>query len=124
MQRVLVVDDDEQVRGLLRKELASAGYDVEVAADGDEAIRLQRSKPSDVVILDMYMPEKEGVETLVEMLTGDPKLRIIAISGGGNRVDLAPLRVAGRLGAARTLAKPISRAMLLSCVEDVLTPVL
>ena len=91
------------------------------AEDGRAALRLQRAHPSDVVILDMYMPEKEGVETLVEMLSEDPELKVIAISGGGARIDLTPLRVAGRLGAVHTLAKPVSGEALRSCVQDVLT---
>ena len=120
MGRILVVDDEAQIRDLLRRELERAGHEVEVAEDGEVALRLQRANPADVIILDMYMPEKEGVETLVELLTDDPHLKVIAISGGGARTDLTPLRVAGRLGAVRTLAKPVSGETLLSCVQELL----
>ncbi len=121
MGKILVVDDEPQVRDVIKNILETAGHFVDIAADGDVAIKMQHQNPSELIILDMYMPEKEGVETLVELLTESPDLKILAMSGGGTQSDLTALRVAGRLGAKRTLTKPVTSENLLSCVSEILT---
>src|SRR4051794_7948271 len=89
--RILLVDDDAGVRLSLAKVVANAGYDVVTAANGAEAVGLWRDqKGGDLVILDLFMPEKDGLETIVELRAYSPGVPIIAISGGGStgRVDI------------------------------------
>jgi len=116
MARVLVADDDEQVRSVLARMLEREGHQVLLAADGFEASDLYRQELPDALILDLYMPEKEGLETLLELRTQFPDIRIVVISGGGGVFALDPLRSAKRMGAVATLTKPISRADLASAL--------
>lgn len=122
MARVLVADDDEQVRSLLSRMLEREGHGVLLAADGFEASELYRQELPDAVILDLYMPEKEGLETLLELRTDFPGIRIIVISGGGGAFALDPLRTAKRMGAVSTLTKPIRRAELVAALDEALKP--
>ena len=118
--RILVADDDEQIRSLLSRMLEREGHEVLLAEDGFQASDLYRKERPDVVILDLYMPEKEGIETLLELRTEFPEIRIIVISGGAGAFALDPLRTAEHLGAVKTLIKPISRAELLAALDDAL----
>jgi CheY-like chemotaxis protein len=120
MARVLVADDDEQVRSVLARMLLRAGHEVILAEDGFQASDLYRQKRADVVILDLYMPEKEGLETLLELRTDFPEIKIIVISGGGGPFNLDPLRTAERLGAVKTLTKPIASADLIAALDAAL----
>lgn len=120
MRRVLVVDDDDQVRLMLQLALERDGYEVELAADGGQAVALQHSNPVDLVITDLVMPEKEGIETIVELLRDFPDLKIIAISGGGMLGSKMYLDMAHRLGAARTFPKPVERNELLEAVSQLI----
>jgi DNA-binding response OmpR family regulator len=117
--RILLVDDEDGIRSSLTKLLTKAGYSVTEARDGQEAIQLWRENPGDLVILDMFMPEKDGIETIVELKAHNPAVRIIAISGGGakNRVDI--LEDAKLLGADLVLAKPFDAAELLNMIGQV-----
>jgi|WetSurMetagenome_2_1015567.scaffolds.fasta_scaffold68329_3 CheY-like chemotaxis protein len=114
--RVLVVDDEEAVRKLLAGVLASAGYQVVAASDGHQAQKVLDSTPVDLVVMDLVMPNREGIETITGMHQARPDLKIIAISGYGGTF----LNVATRLGACAALAKPISPDQLLRAVEDAL----
>ena len=122
--RLLVIDDQEEVRETLRDMLEANGYEVLEAADGKKGLRLlkrqelkqPKTKPVDVVITDMIMPEKEGVETILELRRKYPGIKIVAISGGGPDY----LRMAKVLGADRILAKPFSPEELLDAVRKVL----
>jgi CheY-like chemotaxis protein len=121
MKRILVIDDDEQLRPMLLRMLQYAGYHVVAAANGTEGIRLNRGEPADLVITDIFMPEKEGLETIRELHKEFPELKIIAISGGSNQTqDFSALPYARKLGATATLAKPFRRGELLKLVRDVL----
>ena len=122
MARVLVADDDEQIRSLLSRMLEQEGHEVLLAADGFEASDLYRRELPDCVILDLYMPEKEGIETLLELRTDFPGIRIIVISGGGGAFALDPLRTAKHMGAVSTLTKPIARAELVAALDEALKP--
>ena len=121
MQRVLVIDDDEQVRALLCEILERAGFEVMAASNGVEGLKLYRSQPADLVITDLIMPEKEGVETILELRSQFPNARIIAISGGQRAGGREYLPIAARLGARRTVAKPFSRQEILEAVRETLT---
>jgi CheY-like chemotaxis protein len=120
MQRVLVIDDDEQVRALLHEILDRAGFEVLEASNGVEGLKLYRNQPADLVITDLIMPEKEGVETIMELRRQFPDARIIAISGGERTGGRDYLPIAAKLGARRTVAKPFSRQEILAAVHETL----
>ncbi len=103
--RVLLVDDDPAVRDSVALVLTEAGFAVEEAANGVEAMRQLEQQLPDLVITDILMPHKEGIECIREIRSLAPDVPVIAISGGGGgRADY--LRMAGLLGAAAVLAKP------------------
>ena len=114
---ILVVDDDAAIRSLFHKILARAGYHVMEAADGAQALAAVRKGGVDVVITDLIMPEKEGIETIVEIRKNHPQVKIAAVSGafGGRYLETASL-----LGADATLAKPVSEETLLGTVRRLL----
>lgn len=114
MPRILVVDDEEQVRRVLRLVLERAGYEVDTAADGNEAVAAFDPSRHDVVITDIVMPEKEGIETIQELRQKSAGVRIIAISGGGRISPEEYLDWAKRFGVHCTFTKPINRDELLN----------
>src|SRR3989442_7221667 len=113
MPRILVVDDDEPFRKMLHKSLERAGYEVRDAPNGKVALELDREDPSDLIITDPIMPEKEGIETIVEFRRIHPDVKIIAISGGARMNSKVNLAMAQRLGANHILAKPFSQQEIL-----------
>jgi len=120
MAEILIVEDDSSARAVLRETLELAGYVVREAGDGDEALRELADSVADLAIIDLFMPRKEGLETIREARGKFPDLKIIAISGGGNRGQLEYLPIAERFGANRVLAKPFEQAALLGTVEELL----
>jgi CheY-like chemotaxis protein len=120
MARILVIDDEASVRKMLRHMLERAGHEVAEAEDGGVGLRFYREHPTDLIITDILMPDKEGIETILQLRKIHPQVKIIAISGGGhmNKHDL--LVTAQRLGATRTLAKPFERQELLAAVQEAL----
>ena len=122
MKRILIIDDDYLVRDMMERLMRKACYDVETAEDGSRALRLHRDNPVDLVITDIIMPEKEGLETITEFRQSSSGVKIIAISGGGRIGPAGYLKMAKMLGADRTFAKPVDTAQLLSTVEELLAP--
>jgi CheY-like chemotaxis protein len=120
MARILVVDDDEQVRTMLRRTLEREGYEVEEAADGQAALDAHRRQAADLLIVDIVMPEKEGLETIFELRRDYPEVKVIAISGGGHLAPQGYLDTAARFGAQRTFAKPVDRDELLEAIRQLL----
>jgi DNA-binding response OmpR family regulator len=120
MATILVVDDDDAFRAMLRETLERAGYEVRDASNGEIALEIDRATPCDVVVIDLVMPEKEGLETILELRRRRSHTKIIAISGGGNSNPRRNLAIAERLGARRTLTKPFSRGELLLAIDHVL----
>ena len=116
MARILVIDDEMSIRSLLRKVLERAGHQVAEAVDGEEGLALYRQAPTDLVITDVFMPRKDGVETIADLRRDDPEVKIIAMTAHGERESYNFLRVAEALGAAHTLEKPFA-------IDDVLTAV-
>jgi CheY-like chemotaxis protein len=114
----LVVDDDPSIRSSLGKLLTTAGHEVILAENGLEATRLWREAGPDLVILDLFMPEKDGLETLMELRKQTPRLAIIAMSGGARQMDLLP--EAKLLGASRTIEKPFTAAAMMALVDSAL----
>lgn len=114
---ILVVDDEEDIRDVTRLLLANAGHRVTCAEDGDQAIREAGKHDFDVVITDLLMPEKDGVETIRELHKRYPHLRIIAMSGGGHVPKESYLKMAHTFGAHALLPKPFTRDELLRIVD-------
>lgn len=120
IRRVLVVDDDEQIRLVMRRSLERAGYEVFEMSDGSHATAVVRERRPDVVLTDIIMPEKEGLETIRELRREFPELAIVAMSGGGRIDHHTYLGLARKLGAAATLAKPFMPQDLIATVRRVL----
>jgi CheY-like chemotaxis protein len=121
MSKILLVDDDDQFRKILGKTLKLGGYVVLEAPDGKTALERYRQEPADLIITDLIMPEKEGLETIMEFRRLNPAMKIIAISGVGLRNSKLNLVMAQALGARLTLAKPFSQQEILEAVALVLT---
>ncbi len=119
-KRILVIDDEEPVRMIVREMLIIEGYEVVVAGNGKVGLQLFRSDPTDLIITDIFMPEMEGLETIRELHREYPGVKIIAMSGGGESGMLSFLSYAKRFGALRTLRKPFSREELLTNVQELL----
>jgi len=120
MPNILIIDDDNQFRTMLRKMVERNGYEVIEASDGKEGIELYRKNPTDLIITDLIMPEKDGIETIQELKKDFPDIKIIAISGGGRLGPQDYLHLAKMLGAQRTLTKPIELDELLKAIEELL----
>jgi DNA-binding NtrC family response regulator len=121
MARIFLIDDDNSVRDMLRKTLAHFGHTVIEARNGKEGMELFPHANADLLITDIVMPEKEGLEVLMELRKRQPPVKIIAISGGG-RVSAADyLRTAKLMGAAKVLAKPFSNEALMAAVNELLS---
>jgi DNA-binding NtrC family response regulator len=120
MDTVLVIDDEAAMRKMIRTILESAQYQVIEAPNGNEGLRLFREHLPALVISDILMPDKEGIETIREIKQVNPKARIIAISGGGRTARADFLKMAEKFGAMESLKKPFRRNDLLACIERVL----
>lgn len=120
MKRIVVTDDDERLRQATFDILGEAGYDVVAAADGEQLMREYRAQPPDLVLCDLFMPGKDGLEIIRELRREFPQAKIVAMSGGGYQGSLNVLQVARHLGAVEVLAKPFKRAQLLTLIERVL----
>ena len=120
MARILLVDDNAELLKLQGEVLRREGHVVTMATEGNEALLLVQNSVFDLVITDLVMPVREGIETIVELRRIAPSLKIIAMSGGG-KVDAKDyLTIARQLGAVQTLAKPFSKKDLLEAVSGVL----
>jgi CheY-like chemotaxis protein len=114
--RILVIDDEPAVRQVFARVLRLAGYDVVLAENGDHGLQQFRSEDPDLVITDIVMPEKNGIEVIREIRQASPETRIIAMSGGGRVGDVDFLDMAARLGATEIIHKPFDPATLLDAV--------
>ncbi len=108
------------IRKMLRKVFEKEGYEVEDAIDGKHGIKLHRESPADLIITDLIMPEKEGIETIREFKKDYPDVGIIAISGGGRVSSESYLRLAKDMGAKYTFSKPVNNEELLNAARDLL----
>lgn len=120
MPRILLIDDDEQVRRSVKRLLQRSGYDVVEAAQGQTGLRLWREQGADLVITDLCMPSRDGIEVIVELRTLAPELALIAMSGGTETKALDLLGTAHQAGAFRTVPKPFTAGELLAAVREVL----
>ena len=120
MAHILVIDDEEPIQDVLRQTLEHAGYDVTVAANGIEGLKAFRENPADIIIVDMIMPQKDGIETIMDLKIEAPDAKIIAVSGGGATGPKDYLEIAEGIGASHILPKPITRDDLLRTVRRLL----
>jgi CheY-like chemotaxis protein len=120
MPRILVIDDEEPIRSVLRKALTCLGHTVIEAADGKEGLRKFADQGADLVITDLVMPETEGFEVLMTLKGEHPEVKIIAISGGGRQGASDNLKMAKYLGASRVIQKPMSLAQLTEALNELL----
>jgi DNA-binding response OmpR family regulator len=128
MTRVIIIDDEEDIRVVLKEILERAGFEVEVASNGSDGLNLLRKKRADLVIVDVIMPGKNGVETAYDIRMEFPNTKIIVISGGGNVAPMkyepkaikttAYLASAAAVGADLTLTKPFNREELVTAVTE------
>ncbi len=119
-QRILVVDDDPGIRRTLDLMLSKQGFEVIQASDGVEAVRLWRDRGGDLVITDLHMPRKDGFETIVELLSHSPHIRIIAMSGGGQTKRLDLLGNMVLLKSVLTIEKPFTLGEMMMTVHRAL----
>ncbi len=122
MPSVLVVDDEDQIRQLIRETLEQAGYDVQEASNGKQGLERYRAKPADLVIMDILMPDQDGLESIMTLRREFPASRVIAITGGSDMIGILNfLDVAKMLGARRTLQKPFDMQTLLDAAQSELS---
>ena len=121
MATILVIDDDDAMRRLILRVLAVKGHVLLEAENGQQGIKLLEEQQPDLIITDILMPRKEGIETIREVLDRSPATRIIAISGGGGSQNLMFLDMARTFGAHASLAKPFRAEELIETVERVLS---
>lgn len=117
MARILVIDDEELARFTVASLLESAGHEVVEAPNGQVGLSLQNAQLFDLVVTDIIMPKKEGVETIIKLKRDHPDLKIIAISGGGRTRNLDFLKLAKQFGADKILAKPFTEKELMEEVN-------
>ena len=120
MANILVADDEQAIRSILTMVLQMAGHAVEAAANGEEVLRLARKQKFDLIVTDIIMPKKEGIETILELKRLQPAIKVIAISGGGRKGSMDFLHVAQMVGASHTIAKPFEPDDLVAAVKNCL----
>jgi DNA-binding NtrC family response regulator len=118
--KILIIDDDEIVRDILSAMLTTAGHEIRLASDGTQGLQAFTEMTPDLVITDMLMPDKEGVETISDIRKLAAGLPIIAVSGGGHIGNLSFLLIAQKVGASRTFDKPFSPDEMLDAVSELL----
>jgi CheY-like chemotaxis protein len=127
---ILLIEDEDLVRRGLEMAIESHGHQVWSAADGRQGMRVVAEQPVDVVITDIFMPEQEGLGTIMQLRALHPKVKIIAMTGGGmlsmmagrSQGNFDSLAAAKRFGAAAVIRKPFRRRELLALVDAVLSP--
>lgn len=118
MKKILIIDDDHHILLMIKKMLERAGFEVDLASNGNEGLELFKRIPADLVITDIIMPEKEGLETIREMKRLSSDLKIIAMSGGGKISADNYLETAKIFGASKVLQKPFSQKTMILAVTD------
>jgi CheY-like chemotaxis protein len=121
MRRVIVIDDNNDLRELMCEILRQAGFDAECAADGQEGLAVQRARPAEVVITDIFMPNQDGIETIALFRKEFPGLKIIVMSGDAKVAkDSTYFMTAREIGVDAVLPKPFDEDELLQMIQKVL----
>ena len=120
MAKILLIEDDQAVRETFEIILASDGHEVIIAVDGNDGIKQAAAQRFDLVITDIIMPERDGVEVINTLRKEQEDLPVIAVSGGGRSSSMDYLGIAKMLGAAAVLVKPIGAKELLAAVKTAL----
>lgn len=118
MALILVIDDEPGMRTMIERMLKAGGHTVILAGDGDKGLQLFRTNQPDVVVTDIIMPQREGIETIREMRELNPSVRIIAVSGAQPLGGLSFLDIARKFGADAALQKPFRAAELLGAITS------
>ncbi len=118
--RILIIDDDQDVRSPIRQMLAGAGYEVQEASDGDEGLEMCREDPPDLTIVDIFMPRKSGVEVIQELRSAYPEAKIIVISGGDVRDGLDLQTLVRPYGVQQAIQKPLRIQSVFDAVDRIL----
>lgn len=120
MKKILIVDDDDLIRDLIYEILEPQGYQILLAENGNRALEILDKEEIDLIITDIIMPDKEGIETILDIKKRLPHAKIIAMSGGGQLEANSYLSMAKRLGVNATLTKPFTPVKLLNVVQEIL----
>ena len=121
MSRILIIDDDDdQFRTMLQITLEEAGYEMRTAENGKKGLESLRERAPDLVVTDLVMPEKEGIETIGVLRRDFPDVKIIAVSGGGRVGPESYLKLAEQMGAARSFPKPLEMTEFLDAIRETL----
>ncbi|MFP4458900.1 MAG: response regulator [Candidatus Zixiibacteriota bacterium] len=120
MHRILIVDDEKEIRLMLRNMLEKLGHEISTAPDGQKAIELFNQKPFDLLITDLVMPKKEGAREIFELKNQYPDIKIIAISGGSRIKPEIYLETAKAFGADIVMKKPFFKRQILDAVAKLL----
>jgi DNA-binding NtrC family response regulator len=120
MQKILIIEDDHHILLMMKKMLGNKGFEITLASNGNEGLELFKKITFDLVITDIIMPEKEGLETIREMRRMRSDLKIIAMSGGGKISAENYLETAKIFGASKLLEKPFSRKQLVTAVQEII----
>ena len=120
MPRILIIEDDDSLRKLLRVTLAGLGYQVAEARNGKDGIAQNQREPADVVLTDILMPEMAGMETIMRLRREQPGVKIIAMSGGGHVSAVDYLKFAKKRGVAEVLVKPFTDQELAAAIQKAL----
>ncbi len=121
MARILIIDDAEPVRYTLKEGMEKHGYEVVEAANGRAGLNLQGREPADLVVTDIFMPEMDGIETILELKRDYPDIPIIAISAPGSFGTVNYLHMSEKLGADAVLPKPFGTEELVALVHHLLS---
>ena len=119
-KRILIIDDENAIRTIIRLVLARQGYDCETAADGKEGVEMFSNGKFDLVISDLIMPVQDGINTIIALKEAQPNLPIIAISGGARKGTMDLLQTAKKVGACETIEKPFEPEILIDTVKKCL----
>lgn len=121
MAKIFVFDDEPSIVLMIKKMLEKEGYEVETALNGREGMELFEKSTPDLLITDIIMPEKEGLETIIEIRRRYPKLKIIAISGGGRVGPEEYLPTAEQFGADMVFKKPLVQKEFIQAISELLS---
>ena len=119
-KKFLVIDDDELVRTMICSVLRNRKCTVYEAVNGEEGVKLAKEHSPNFVITDMLMPDKEGIQTIIEIKALNPDIKIIAMSGGGEKKNMTFLEMAKKVGAHKLLKKPFKPSELFETIKELL----